>query len=65
MSRAFLVCPEPVREITASIGIAGVTPDPDDNDLKTLAESLIARADVALYRSKAKGRNQVTVDDSE
>ena len=53
------------REITASIGIAGVTPDPDDDDLKTLADSLIARADVALYRSKARGRNQVSVDDTE
>ncbi len=54
-----------VRVITTSIGIAGVTPGPDEDDLKTLAESLIARADVALYRAKADGRNQVSVDDSQ
>lgn len=53
------------RDVTASIGIAGVTPDTDDDELKNLAESLIARADVALYCAKAEGRNRVAVDDSE
>ena len=48
--------------ITASIGIAGVTPDADAEDLKTVGDSLIARADVALYRAKSGGRDQVAVD---
>lgn len=48
--------------ISASIGIAGVAPDADSGDLKTLGDSLIARADVALYRAKSGGRDQVAVD---
>lgn len=48
--------------VTASIGVSGVLPDPKDEDLKTLGDSLIARADVALYRAKAGGRDQVAVD---
>jgi diguanylate cyclase (GGDEF)-like protein len=51
------------KTITASIGIAGVTPDADVEDLKTLGESLIARADVALYRAKSGGRDRVAVDE--
>ncbi len=45
--------------ITASIGIAGIAPDRDATDLKTIADSLIARADVALYRAKTAGRDKV------
>ncbi len=52
------------QTITASIGIAGVTPGPDDDDLKTLGDSLIARADVALYKAKAEGRDRVIVSDA-
>jgi len=48
--------------ITASIGIAEVSPGPDDKDLKTLGDSLIARADVALYAAKSAGRDQVVVE---
>jgi diguanylate cyclase (GGDEF)-like protein len=48
--------------ITASIGIAEVTPGPDDKDLKTLGDSLIARADVALYAAKSAGRDRVVVE---
>lgn len=47
--------------ITASVGIASATPERSDADLKTLGESLIARADVALYRAKSAGRNRVAV----
>ena len=48
--------------ITASIGIAEVSPGPGDKDLKTLGDSLIARADVALYAAKSAGRDQVVVE---
>ena len=48
--------------VTVSIGIAEVYPQPGDNDLKTIAESLIARADVALYAAKSAGRNRVIVE---
>ncbi len=48
--------------ITASIGIAEVSPGSDDKDLKTLGDSLIARADVALYAAKSAGRDQVVVE---
>jgi diguanylate cyclase (GGDEF)-like protein len=48
--------------VTASIGIAGILPSVKANDLKTIGEALIARADVALYRAKSAGRDQVAVD---
>jgi diguanylate cyclase (GGDEF)-like protein len=48
--------------VTASIGIAGILPSAKANDLKTIGEALIARADVALYRAKSAGRDQVAVD---
>ena len=48
--------------ITASIGIAEVSPGPDEKDLKTLGDSLIARADVALYAAKSSGRDRVVVE---
>ena len=50
--------------MTASIGIASVQPDPEANDLKILGDSLIARADVALYRAKSDGRDQIAIDES-
>jgi diguanylate cyclase (GGDEF)-like protein len=51
--------------VTASIGIAGATPSARGGDLKTLGDSLLARADVALYRAKSEGRDRVAVDESE
>ncbi len=48
--------------ITASIGIAEARPRPGDKDLKTLGDSLLARADVALYAAKSAGRDRVMVE---
>jgi two-component system cell cycle response regulator len=48
--------------ITASIGIAEAAPGPDIKDLKTLGDSLLARADVALYAAKSAGRDRVVVE---
>jgi two-component system cell cycle response regulator len=48
--------------ITASIGIAEAAPGQDDKDLKTLGDSLLARADVALYAAKSAGRDRVMVE---
>lgn len=47
--------------VTSSIGIASVSPGHEDTDLKILGDSLLARADVALYRAKSSGRDQVAI----
>jgi two-component system, cell cycle response regulator len=47
--------------ITLSIGVAIAAPETTTRDLKVLAERLVAEADGALYKSKAAGRNCVTV----
>ncbi len=65
--RAISAMPVPISDeqsvsITASIGIARVCPAKDDEDLKTLGDSLIARADVALDAAKSAGRDQIIVE---
>jgi diguanylate cyclase (GGDEF)-like protein len=51
-------------DITVSIGIAGLVPGEIEDDLKTVGESLIARADVALYSAKAQGRDRVALEEA-
>jgi diguanylate cyclase (GGDEF)-like protein len=48
--------------VTASIGISEVHPDHGEADLKTVGDSLVARADVALYAAKSAGRDRVIVE---
>ncbi len=43
-------------EYTASVGLTSFDPDSDEN-----LDSLLARADLALYEAKANGRNQTAV----
>lgn len=45
------------EHVTASIGVSGGVPAPDASP-----ESLIARADKALYQAKAAGRNRMVID---
>jgi diguanylate cyclase (GGDEF)-like protein len=49
-------------KVTVSIGISGCSPAAQAPDLKTLGDSLIARADVALYKAKSDGRDRVAVE---
>nr|MDQ2687218.1 sensor domain-containing diguanylate cyclase [Armatimonadota bacterium] len=49
------------RPVTLSVGVAALMPDAIGVGRLTDSADLIARADQALYRSKAAGRNQVTV----
>ena len=48
--------------VTISIGISEVHPRANDKDLKTVGDSLVARADVALYAAKSAGRDRVIVE---
>lgn len=48
-------------KVTVSIGIAGASPERLAIDLATYAQSLIARADDALYRAKSEGRDRVAL----
>lgn len=45
--------------MTTSIGISGISPPEHADDLNTIGDTLISRADVALYKAKAQGRDRV------
>src|ERR1700685_3918279 len=49
------------RNLTVSVGVAAVAAGRDEQDLKALADRLVAAADAALCRAKALGRNRVQV----
>jgi two-component system, cell cycle response regulator len=47
--------------VTLSIGVAALMGKRGEEDLKALADRLLADADAALYAAKARGRDQVAV----
>jgi two-component system, cell cycle response regulator len=49
------------HRVTLSIGVAALTGRRGEDDLKALADRLLADADAALYAAKAQGRDQVAV----
>jgi diguanylate cyclase (GGDEF)-like protein len=58
-SEPFTLTEQVQRNLSASVGVAVVSPGRDDSDFKALADRLLADADAALYRAKALGRNRV------
>lgn len=49
--------------ITVSLGVSSVAPGRGTTDFQTMGDEMLARADRALYRAKAAGRNRVESDD--
>lgn len=47
--------------VTVSIGVAQYRPGGDRDDVATAGQRLVAAADAALYETKARGRNAVTL----
>lgn len=52
----------PHGRVTASIGIAGMSPTHSDSNLASARDILLQAADKALYRAKAAGRNVIEVE---
>jgi diguanylate cyclase (GGDEF)-like protein len=60
-SAPFTLTAQIERSLTVSVGVAVLSPDRHETDLKAVADRLLADADAALYRAKALGRNRVQV----
>jgi PleD family two-component response regulator len=50
--------------VTLSIGVAALTGRRGEENLKALADRLLADADAALYAAKAAGRDRVAISGS-
>ncbi len=49
--------------LSLSIGVAALRPPREERDLGAAADRLLARADAALYKAKARGRGRVAASD--
>lgn len=61
ISKLEIEAPSQILHVTASFGVSGISPGPDERIVT--ADALIDQADKQLYRAKMDGRNCVSVEE--